>query len=184
MSLHVAPGISRVEDLKGKIANPNEEGRAVSVEGDAGWGREVSRGKAEGHFSDALVTAAAELVRDRWRPEPAPRWVTAIPSERHPTLVPDFARRLAAELGLPYRDVLAVAPAPEQRTMENSAQQVRNVAGSLSLVGPPADAPVLLVDDLVDSRWTLTYAGWLLREAGVPAVHPFALAVASASDTE
>ena len=173
-----------VEDLKGRIANPNEEGRALSVEGDAGWGREVTRGKAEGHFSDALVTAAAELVRDRWRPEPAPRWVTAIPSTRHPTLVPDFARRLAAELGLAYREVLAATPAPEQRTMENSAQQVRNVAGSLTLAGPPADAPVLLVDDLVDSRWTLTYAGWLLREAGVPAVHPLALAVAGTSDGE
>jgi ATP-dependent DNA helicase RecQ len=110
--------------------------------------------------------------------------VTAIPATRHPTLVLDFARRLAAALGLPYRDVFAATPAPEQRTMENSAQQVRNVAGSLTLAGPPADAPVLLVDDLVDSRWTLTYAGHLLREAGVPAVHPFALAVASAADTE
>jgi ATP-dependent DNA helicase RecQ len=58
------------------------------------------------------------------------------------------------------------------------------VAGSHSRSGPPADAPVLLVDDLVDSRWTLTYAGWLLREAGVPAVFPLALAIASASEGE
>jgi ATP-dependent DNA helicase RecQ len=173
-----------VEGLKGKIALPNEEGRALSVEGDAGWGREVAAGKVAGDFSDALVSAAAELVRDRWRPQPAPRWVTAVPSAGHPTLVSDFARRLAAELGLPYRDVLAAAPAPEQRTMENSAQQLRNVAAALSRAGPPADAPVLLVDDLVDSRWTLTYAGWLLREAGVPAVHPLALAIASASEGE
>ena len=31
------------------------------------------------------------------------------------------------------------------------------------------DGPVLLVDDLVDSRWTLTVAGALLRQAGRPA---------------
>jgi ATP-dependent DNA helicase RecQ len=36
--------------------------------------------------------------------------------------------------------------------------------------------PVLLVDDLVDSRWTMTVAGALVRTAGAPAVLPFALA--------
>ncbi|MGZ4640004.1 MAG: hypothetical protein ACXV2J_13205, partial [Actinomycetes bacterium] len=39
--------------------------------------------------------------------------------------------------------------------------------------------PVLLVDDLVDSRWTLTVAGRALRRAGAPGVLPFALAVAA-----
>jgi ATP-dependent DNA helicase RecQ len=38
------------------------------------------------------------------------------------------------------------------------------------------DGPVLLVDDLVDSRWTITVAGALLRAAGARAVLPFALA--------
>ena len=39
------------------------------------------------------------------------------------------------------------------------------------------NGPVLLVDDLVSSRWTLTVAGRALRQTGVPAVLPFALAV-------
>ena len=38
------------------------------------------------------------------------------------------------------------------------------------------DGPVLLVDDLVDSRWTMTVAGRELRRAGASAVLPFALA--------
>jgi ATP-dependent DNA helicase RecQ len=38
---------------------------------------------------------------------------------------------------------------------------------------------VLLVDDLVDSGWTLTMVARLLRQAGAPAVYPFALAVTS-----
>ena len=48
-------------------------------------------------------------------------------------------------------------------------------------VGEPArlDGPVLLVDDLVDSRWTVTVAGALLRSAGAPGVLPFALAAAA-----
>ena len=37
--------------------------------------------------------------------------------------------------------------------------------------------PVLLVDDLVDSRWTVTVAARALRRAGAPAVLPFALAI-------
>jgi ATP-dependent DNA helicase RecQ len=40
---------------------------------------------------------------------------------------------------------------------------------------------VLLVDDTVDSKWTLTVVGAALREAGCEAVHPFALAKTSGS---
>ena len=60
--------------------------------------------------------------------------------------------------------------------MANSAQQARNVDGSLAISHRrlPA-APVLLVDDVVGSRWTLTVAAWLLREHGSGEVWPFAL---------
>jgi ATP-dependent DNA helicase RecQ len=36
---------------------------------------------------------------------------------------------------------------------------------------------VLLVDDVVDSGWTMTVAARLLRQAGAVAVLPFALAI-------
>jgi ATP-dependent DNA helicase RecQ len=39
--------------------------------------------------------------------------------------------------------------------------------------------PVLLVDDIVDSRWSLTECTRLLREGGSGAVYPFALADSS-----
>jgi ATP-dependent DNA helicase RecQ len=64
--------------------------------------------------------------------------------------------------------------------MHNSVLQLANARATLGL--DPAAAvpggPVLLVDDLVDSRWTLTVAGALLRERGSGPVHPFALAEA------
>jgi ATP-dependent DNA helicase RecQ len=63
--------------------------------------------------------------------------------------------------------------------MANSVQQLRNVDGAFSVAGAVPDGPVLLVDDLVDSRWTLTVVAAELRRAGVEAVHPFVLAVAA-----
>ena len=160
----------------------NAPGRALSNYGDAGWGKLVREGKyVAGHFDDALVQASVELIRERWRPDPPPAWVTAIPSRRHPTLVYDFAQRLAARLGLPFVPVLArTADAPEQKTMANSAMQARNVKGSLEVKGSLPSGPALLVDDIVDSGWTLTLAGWLLREHGSGIVYPYVLARAMA----
>lgn len=102
-----------------------------------------------------------------WSPQPAPVWVTCVPSLRHPSLVPDFAKRLAAGLSLPFHVVLSkTANTPEQKTMANSTQQARNVDGSLAIAAKTVSAgPVLLVDDMVDSRWTLTVAAWLLQRA-------------------
>ncbi len=155
-----------------------QPGIALCVWGDAGWGGAVRRCKyRDGRFSDDLVEACVALVRE-WRPTPSPEWVTAIPSRRHPNLVPDFAGRLAASLDLPFREALAKsADRPEQKTMHNSDQQARNVLGSLaverSVMLPGA---VLLVDDMVDTRWTFTVAARLLRANGSDAVWPLALA--------
>ena len=62
--------------------------------------------------------------------------------------------------------------------MANSIQQARNIDGSLAITKQPAPAgPVWLVDDMVDSRWTLTVAAWLLRKNGSGEVFPLALAL-------
>jgi len=171
-------------DRKARI--PEEErieaGRALCYYGDAGWGRMVRQGKyVDGYFCDDLVRASAELIRERWQPEPMLEWVTAIPSNRHPNLVPDFARRLAGALGVSFVQVLARAgDAPEQKMMANSTMQARNVRGTLVVADGVPAGPVLLVDDIVDSGWTLTMAGWLLRTHGSGTVFPFVLARATA----
>ena len=157
-----------------------ETGKALCIWGDAGWGELVRCGKyRDGRFADDLVRACTDLMA-RWAPRPAPEWVTCIPSRRHPHLVPDFAERLAAELKLPFHPALSkVEDRAEQKSMANSVQQARNVDGSLALsLDPLPGGPVLLVDDMVDSRWTLTVAAWLLRSNGSGAVWPLALALA------
>lgn len=164
-------------DWRGRINTPLEAGRVLSIWGDPGWAEMVAVGKAAKHFDDALVAASADLIRTRWNPQPAPQWVTCVPSRRT-TMVPDFACRLAAELGLPFHEaVVKVKDTPQQKTMQNSWHQVKNLDGAFGVVGEQVhNGPCLLVDDMVDSRWSLTICGVLLREAGVAAVYPFALA--------
>lgn len=158
-----------------------EPGRALSVWGDAGWGKEVKSGKyLNGRFSDDLVQACAEMVRS-WNPQPTPTWVTCVPSLRHPILVRDFAVRLAHALGWHFEIALQKTDnRPEQKTMANSTQQARNLDGALgTTVDHLRPGAVLLIDDLVDSRWTITVAGWLLRTHGSGKVFPLALSSAS-----
>ena len=155
-----------------------EPGRALCTWADDGWGDLVRQGKyVDDRFSDSLVDACISLVR-QWRPDPFPEWVTAVPSYRHPDLVPDFARRLATALGLPYRvTMVKIEDRPEQKTMENSDKQARNILGSVTVDETAIlKSPVLLVDDIVDSRWTFTILTWELRRRGCDAVWPLALA--------
>jgi ATP-dependent DNA helicase RecQ len=99
---------------------------------------------------------------------------------RHDGLVPDFARRLAERLGIPFLDLVTQTRThPRQREMENSPQQFRNVNGVFAVDGDVPGTPGLLVDDVVDSRWTITTIGVALREAGSGPVYPVALAIAA-----
>lgn len=160
-----------------------EKGRTLSLFNDGGWGSMVKRGKDEGAFPDELVSASAQLIETRWRPHPAPTWVTCVPSKEHPELVPDFARRLADKLGLAFQDIVQKIRSTEpQKSMRNSQMQFRNVHEAFGLTGDVPNGPVLLVDDMVDSKWTLTVIGTLLREAGSGPVFPFALANSQGRD--
>ena len=153
-----------------------EEGRALARLGDGGWDPVVQAGRRGGAFDDELVAAAAEAVR-AWGAPVA--WVTAVPSRRSGALVPDFARRLAAALGLPYADALErTGDGPPQREMANAVQQVANVRGQFAVTGDVAAGPCLLVDDLRFSGWTLAMLAGQLRRRGAGPVYPLALATA------
>lgn len=157
-----------------------ETGRILSRWGDAGWGQVVADDKHAGHFRDELVDAVAEMLNDRWQPAPRPTWVTCVPSLNHPNLVPDFAQRLADALGLPFEPVVKKVKENEpQKVQQNRFHQCRNLDGVFGIDGPVPTGPVLLVDDVVDSAWTLTIAAALLRRAGSGPVWPCALTTSS-----
>lgn len=158
-------------------------GRTLSRWGDAGWGQVVADDKHAGHFRDELVVAVAEMVQERWQPDPFPTWVTCIPSRNHPELVPDFSRRLAQQLALPFLPAIGkVSDNQPQKMQQNRFHQCHNLDGVFAVSDDIPDGPVLLVDDIVDSAWTLTVAAALLRQAGSGPVWPVALATTSAGD--
>lgn len=161
-------------------ASQAQEGRALSLWRDAGWGQLVAHGKyQESRFSDDLVTACVEMLQT-WSPDPAPKWVTCIPSLNHPELVPDFAARLAGALGLPFVSCIEKARANrQQKEMENSYQQVKNLDGVFNITDQCLPGECLLIDDMIDSGWTFTVASALLRQTGCSAVYPMALALNS-----
>lgn len=161
----------------------NQQGRTLAHWGDSGWGPLVQQGHREGRFADELIEALAAMIVE-WAPSPAPEWVTAVPSSRTGILVPDLAQRVADRLGLPFVGVLErAADRPPQIEMQNSPHQAANVAGAFTLGEPPLPGPVLLVDDLVDSGWTLTEAGRLLSRRASGPVYPVVLAVGTGRRT-
>ena len=161
-----------------------QQGRVLSRWKDAGWGRAVADNKSAGRFSHELVEAMAEMFQQRWQPAPAPTWVCCVPSRNHPELVPDFARRLAARLGLPFVDAIEqIKDNQAQKEQQNRYHQCRNLDGAFAVHKPVPNGPVLLIDDIVDSGWTLTVVAALLQQAGSGCVFPAALASSSVQDT-
>jgi ATP-dependent DNA helicase RecQ len=172
--------------VKGRI--PADEavlpGRVLARLSDLGWGqrlREVLREDAPA--SPELLRACVPVLAG-WGWAQRPVGVVAMPSRSHPQLVGSLATGLAEIGRLPLLGALDLAHGgPTGDAGGNSAYRLAGVWERLE-VGPAlgaalaaADGPVLLVDDVVSSRWTLTVAGRVLRLAGVPGVLPFALAV-------
>jgi len=175
-------------DLKGKIAEGAEPGRAVGRLTDLGHGqalRTLFRPDAEdGPVPRDLVDAMLEVLR-HWHPEWAarPTGVAYVESARRPELTRDLADGLARYLRLPLvaRWEIVDPGVPPGQGAANSAQRVAAVGRRFALaVDQPLDGgPVLLVDDLVASGWTMTLAARALRAAGTGAVLPLALGVES-----
>lgn len=161
-----------------------QEGRVLSRWGDSGWGKMVADNKHAGRFSDELVEAMAEMIQQRWQPNPAPQWVCCVPSRRHSELVPDFAQRLADRLGLPFVDAVnKIKDNQPQKGQQNRFHQCRNLDGVFAVTQLYEGQPVLLVDDIVDSGWTFTVIAALLQQAGSGLVYPIALASSSVKDS-
>jgi ATP-dependent DNA helicase RecQ len=181
--------------LKGKIppAEQIQPGRAVGRLSDLGWGTRlrtlVAADAPDGPIPEELAAAAVEVLKswahgdDRWERRPVA--VAAVGSRRRPALVHSLASHIATVGRLPLLGTLTSTHAGDAGPRGNSAQRVRALHDAFHL--PPdlamsvsdLDGPVLLVDDLVDSGWTMVLAGRALRRAGAPAVLPLALAVAA-----
>ncbi len=174
--------------VKGRI--PADEqvaaGRAVARLSDLGWGtrlRELLAGP-DRPADDALLAACVAVLAG-WGWERRPAAVATVPSRRRPELVASVGAHLARVGRLGWLGPLGVPDdGPRGEAGGNSAFRLAGVWGAFDVTPEQraalagfGDAPVLLVDDLADSRWTLTVAGRALRLAGAGGVLPFPLAV-------
>lgn len=165
---------------RSKIVFQNQPGLCLSKYGDAGYGSLVKQGKyaREKRFCDELVGKSSKLLKP-FVEENGIHHICCVPSLRS-EIVKDFTVRLAASLGISFTELLNKVDAVEQKKMQNSAYQCANAYQSFFVkenVVIPKN--ILLIDDMVDSRWTLTVCGYRLMEAGAEKVFPFVLADSS-----
>ena len=170
------------KDFTGGIRIPvtNHEGLCLSKYGDPGYGMLVKQGKygTPPGFCEELVGKSAKVLREVVEAHGITA-VTCVPSLRS-QIVAEFAAQLAARLGLPFVQLLQKQGNTCQKDMENSYYQCRNAWESFSLLpGVRMPERVILVDDIIDSRWTMTVCGYLLTQAKCGLVFPFALADSS-----
>jgi len=176
---------------KGRIPAERQPvpGRSLARLGDGGWNPIVETLILAADSGDDLavppeLVAAIAAILKRWDWVERPTWICPVPSRRRAGLVDSVATALG-ELGkLPVHPALtstSMAGDRYQADQSNSAHQVSNVWNRFMVDPsqlPAADllaGPVLLVDDEVDSRWTMTVAAWQLTAVGSGPVLPFAL---------
>ncbi|KFU78196.1 ATP-dependent DNA helicase RecQ [Amycolatopsis lurida] len=163
-----------------------ETGQVVGRVTDVGWGtrlRElVGPSAADAELPDAVFQACIEVLKG-WQWAERPVAVVEVPSATRPQLVHSVATKLASIGRLEYLGAVASAGPPPRQA--NSAQRLADLWKRLSLPEDlsarvaTAEGPILLVDDLIDTGWTMTLSARLLRQAGARAVLPFALASTS-----
>lgn len=152
-----------------------KDGIVLSNYADAGYGMAVQKGKyLDGYFADELVDASVKILSEFIKNNNI-EWITPVTSKRHPQLVPDFAKRLADRLGIGYFEGIKKFNAEEQKKFENSKGQYQNANDSFEIIQVKKEN-ILLVDDMVDSRWTFTVCAMKMREMGSGDIYPFALA--------
>jgi ATP-dependent DNA helicase RecQ len=142
----------------------------------------------DGQVPDDLVAAVVKVLA-AWDWDQRPAGVVTLPSRTRPQLVESLGLRIAEIGRIPHIGGLGYPPGAQPSRsaghQHNSAQRLAAVWRELTLPEDVAAAagrlggPVLLVDDRVETGWTMTVAARLLRQAGVPAVLPLTLAIST-----
>src|SRR6185312_3622840 len=137
---------------------------------------------ADGPVPDDLLSAAIKVLAT-WDWPDRPGAIISVGSRSRPELVRSVAERLAGKGKLPYLGVVEHA-GPSSRGRSNGAQRLRAIYGTFKIpnemravLPESAGKPILLVDDMMDSGWTMTMITYLLREAGAGPIYPFVLGI-------
>jgi ATP-dependent DNA helicase RecQ len=190
-------------DIAGKIGEDisADAGRALGRLTDLGWGPRLRAVLAEeppagygappaaspdGPVPDDMLAAAVKVLA-AWDWAKRPAAVIAMPSRTRPLLIASLASQIAGIGRMPYLGPLDCGGSAKPARQHNSAQRLRAVWSSVVVPGAmrtdlaQLEGPVLLVDDRIETGWTMTVAAMRLREAGAIAVLPLVLATAAAT---
>ena len=175
--------------LSGRIKTEEmaETGRVIARLTDLGWGEEL-RALFDSQGDSRLprkVEGLVQRVLEDWQAEVNfnAEGLVAITSTRRPRLVDSFSQCVAELLALPILGSLSPTEVPDS-TKANSARRVAALYGRIVASETLADelagrkGSILLIDDLVDSGWTMTLGSRALRRMGVESVLPLAIASA------
>lgn len=160
-----------------KIVNQFTTGICLSKYGEAGYGVMVQEDKYKNNgFREELIAKSTEVLT-KFIKENHIDLITCVPSLRN-NKVKIFAEEVAKRLKIPFIELIRKTNAPQQKSMENSAFQCKNAQTSFSIL-EDCSIPgnnILLIDDMVDSRWTIAVCSDLLISKGASTVTPFCLA--------
>lgn len=162
----------------------NETGFALCYYNDSGYGEYVREDKEKnGSYREELVSETVLLI-NKMAIINNDTIIMYVPSLRRPNLVEEFAHKVGAKLNVEVRDsIVKTIDSPEQRFMQNSIRQFENVKDAYQVVDDTInERNIILIDDVCDSRWTLTYIGYELKQKGANKVYPYAIALATRSD--
>ncbi|MFC8365888.1 RecQ family ATP-dependent DNA helicase [Streptomyces griseorubiginosus] len=189
-------------DLKGRIppAEQASPGRALGRLSDIGWGNrlrpllapQTPDAPVPDDVAHAVVTVLADWAKgpDGWASgatdsQARPVGVVTLPSRTRPQLVQSLGSRISAVGRIPLLGSLGYTDHSDELSLprSNSAQRLRALHGALVVPAALREAleaaggPVLLVDDMTETGWTLAVAARLLLRSGAQGVLPLVLAV-------
>ncbi|HEX2824468.1 MAG TPA: RecQ family ATP-dependent DNA helicase [Streptosporangiaceae bacterium] len=178
-------------DVAGKIpaSAGAEPGRVLGRLTDIGWGSALRALLAQDAPDEPVtrpVVDALIKVLAAWDWAQRPAGVLTLPSRTRPRLIASLGQQIAAVGRLPYLGGLdytgATGPGPRRH---NSAQRLRSLWDAFEVPAEVRtgisglDGPVLVIDDRIETGWTMTVAARLIRAAGATAALPLALAVSA-----
>jgi len=167
-----------------------EPGRALARLTDLGWGGALrhlfATETVDAPASPEMLTACVRVLAE-WGWADRPAAIVSMPSRKHPLLIDSVAQSLSSVGRLPFLGSLTWANGgPTGQPGGNSAYRLSNVYDRFTVdpelmpaLAAFAGRPILLVDDLADSRWTITVGARALRQHGASAVLPFTLGLRS-----
>ncbi|CAM3080235.1 RecQ family ATP-dependent DNA helicase [Prescottella defluvii] len=164
--------------LSGKITDGPDTGRVLGRLSDLGWGQRLRTllDGPDAPVPDAVVDACVKVLA-AWDWAERPTSVMGLESPTHPILLRSLTARLAEVGRLTDLGVLRERPEHPPVSAANSAYRVAGLHDAWEVPDLTGiDRPVLLLDTVTDTGWTLTMAARTLRRAGAPSVLPFALA--------